>query len=65
MITTYDEMREAVEMLRGNINRMQITTNEKELTEMRDWAKRRIDTIFECRQDQIWKGNTDGGRKEL
>jgi hypothetical protein len=59
MFTTYDEIREEAEMLRGNINRMRITTNEKELAEMRDWAKRRIDRIFSCRQDQIWKGKVN------
>lgn len=40
-------------MLQGNINRMCVTTDEKELSDMRDWAKRRIDRIFDHLQDQM------------
>lgn len=36
-------------MLEGNINRLCVATDEKELEEMRDWAKKRIDIIFEYR----------------
>lgn len=56
---TYGKIREAVEMLQGNINRMRVTTNIKELEDMRDWAKRRINIIFECRKYWIMRSNKD------
>lgn len=56
----YGRLKNEVDLLIGNINRMCVTTDEKELEDMRDWAKRRIDTLFNIR-----KGNADGGRKEL
>ena len=48
-----DELGKEVAMLRGDINRMCLATEEDELSAMRDWAKRRIDRIFDFRQAQI------------
>jgi hypothetical protein len=53
------KIRSEIDMLQGNINRMCVTTDEKELKDMRDWAKRRIDNIFNCCQDKIRKGQTN------
>lgn len=50
---TYNEFRFEVDLLQGNINRMCVTNDKKELSDMRDWAKRRIDKIFDYQQNQI------------
>ena len=39
-----------MDMLEGTVNRMCVTHDKKELEDMRDWAKRRIDKIFNYRQ---------------
>jgi len=46
-----------VDSLRGNINRMCVTRDEKELVDMREVAKWRIDKIFEIRQGEIREAN--------
>ena len=60
-----NELRAELDSLQGNINRMCITTDEKELQEMRKWAKLRIDKIFDYRQEQIRKKVKNGTRKKL
>jgi len=48
-------VREEIDMLQGNINRMCVTREEKELERMRDWAKRRIDKIYDIRKEELQK----------
>jgi len=50
-----NEFRNEVDYLQGNINRLCVTDDEQELIKTRDWAKRRIDKIFDYRQEQIQK----------
>jgi len=56
-MTNADEIKNESSLLKGNIKQMCTTTDTKELEVLRDLAKKRIDNIFECRQDQIWKGD--------
>ncbi len=44
-------------MLEGNLNRLCITTDVRELLEMRDWAKRRIERILELRISWLMQTN--------
>jgi hypothetical protein len=44
-----------LDMLRGNINRMVVTHDYNELIAMRDWAKCRIDLIFNFRESELDK----------
>ena len=44
-------------MLEGNLNRLCVTTDVRELLEMRDWAKRRIDRILELRISWLMQTN--------
>jgi hypothetical protein len=53
MNNSSDKIRNEIAMLQGNINRMCVTTDEKELNDMRDWAKLRIDNIFNYQKDQM------------
>ena len=39
-----------VDSLQGNINRMCVTDDEKELLSMHEWALKRVERIFELRQ---------------
>lgn len=46
-------LEEALNSLQGNINRMCVTEDEKELESMYQWAKRRIDTIYEYNKRKL------------
>ncbi|MDO4327518.1 MAG: hypothetical protein Q4E24_16095 [bacterium] len=46
-------LEEALNLLQGNINRMCVTEDEKELESMYQWAKRRIDTIYEYNKRKL------------
>ena len=50
---TRHDFRIEIDMLDGNISRMCLTVDEEELCSMRDWAKRRIDRIFDFNQKRI------------
>ena len=50
---TRHEINIEADMLQGNINRMFMTKEEKELYSMRDYAKRRIDMIFDWKMEQL------------
>ncbi|GHV41302.1 hypothetical protein FACS189490_07920 [Clostridia bacterium] len=56
----YNEFRNEVDALQGNINRMCVTNNLHELVSMRDWADRRIDKIYSFLADRIDLSNQLG-----
>lgn len=47
------EINEIVRMLEGNINRMCVTNDEKELLSMYNWALDRLSMLFEARCKEI------------
>lgn len=46
MIKTYKEANNEREMLDGNLNRMKLTKDLKELESMHAWAVKRIDRLY-------------------
>lgn len=44
---TRQELYNEIGMLNGNVNRMCVTDDVKELESMKDWAVKRIQTIYE------------------
>lgn len=55
MIKDQKELFIETDLLEGNVNRMCVTKDEKELVNMRDWAIKRIERIFEYRSLEIFK----------
>ena len=47
------KLRAEIDMLQGNINRICITDNKQELSSMVEWAKYRIDIIFNMRKEEL------------
>lgn len=43
---TRKELMIEADMLQGNVNRMMVTEDPKELTSMYEWAERRLQTIY-------------------
>lgn len=46
-------LKQELDMLQGNINRMCVTSDEEELISMQQWAKRRIDNIYLWNRQRI------------
>lgn len=46
---TYKELMNECDMLEGNINRMIVTNDKKELRQMYEWAERRLQKIHKAR----------------
>ena len=44
-MSTNDEIYNEIDMLKGNINRMCLTYSLKELTDMYEWAERRLQKV--------------------
>lgn len=57
-MTRKELMMEAV-MLQGNINRMMVTKDPKELTSMYEWAERRLQTIHKERVKELEDAHTN------
>jgi hypothetical protein len=55
MITNYNSLREEIRMLEGNINRICVTDDLEEVNAMYDWAKRRLDAIFNYNKNRLKK----------
>lgn len=53
MIKNKEELLFEVDMLRGNINRMCITDDEKELEDMYKYAKIRLDGIYSYSKNRV------------
>lgn len=56
---THQELLNESDMLEGNINRMMVTDDIKELREMYDWACKRLAKIYTVRFEEL-----DNGEKE-
>lgn len=54
-------IRNEIDMLQGNINRMAVTDDEKELKIMREYAELRIKRIFQLRARELENGSKSGG----
>ena len=50
---TRKELMIEADMLQGNINRMMVTKDFKELTSMYEWAERRLQTIHKERVKEL------------
>lgn len=50
---TRQELMNQADMLQGNINRMMVTEDPKELTSMYQWAERRLWTIYRERVKEL------------
>lgn len=61
MLKNYNELRNEINMLQGNINRICISDDIEEIKKMYEFAKRRIDDIYQY-QISI-KSGTDIGLK--
>lgn len=46
-------LKNELDMLQGNINRMCVTDDEEELLSMQEWAKMRIDTIYSLNKQRL------------
>jgi hypothetical protein len=55
-----DEIRNTEDMLKGNINRMCVTNDIKELRDMCNHAKRRIQHIYDMNYDRLRKKGVIG-----
>lgn len=53
MIKSHTELMQETDLLQGNINRMCVTEDEEELKNMKDWAHKRIDKIFDYTYQKI------------
>ena len=55
---TRKELMIEADMLQGNINRMIVTKDLKELTSMYEWAEQRLQTIYRERVKELGDANT-------
>lgn len=55
MIKDYQELRNEVDMLQGNINRMCVTDMIEELNSMCDFAMKRLDAIHNYNYERIMR----------
>lgn len=55
---TRQEMMIEADLLQGNINRMMVTKDLKELTNMYEWAERRLQTIHKERVKELDNAHT-------
>ena len=56
---TRKELMIEADMLQGNINRMMVTKDSKELMSMYEWAERRLQTIYRERVKELDDAYTD------
>lgn len=47
------KLKNELDMLQGNINRMCVTDDEEELLSMQEWAKTRIDRIYSLNKQRL------------
>lgn len=52
---TYNELKNEIDMLQGNINRMMISDDIKEIANMYYFATRRLSNVFKKRIDIVCK----------
>lgn len=53
MLKNYDDLSNEINMLKGNINRMCVTSETDELERMYDFAKRRLDEIYTYNKSRV------------
>lgn len=60
---TRQELMNKADMLQGNINRMMVTKDFKELSSMYQWAERRLQTIYRERVKELDDAHTNESMK--
>lgn len=64
---THEEFQRLInecDMLKGNINRMMVTDDEKELRQMYEWAERRLQKIHKARIVELNKADMRDGQDD-